>query len=117
MTAAALALLGVALPAGGATPCGSVAMFGATNCLAWATILDPLTASLVGVAGAPPRPGPTAVMIALVGVFVVGAQLIFGGELSDWARRMVMLCLTVGLLWGSRVFLWGLFGMTAAVIP
>lgn len=83
----------------------------------WGNVLDPLTASLVGVAGTPPRPGPTAVIVALTGVFVVGAQLVFGAELSDWARRMVMLCLTVGLLWGSRVFLWGLFGMTATVIP
>ena len=91
-------------------------MYGAINCMPWADILEPLTVSLVGTAGTPPRPGPTAVIVALVGVFVVGGQLIFGGELSDWGRRMVMLCLTVGLLLGSRVLLWVLFGVSAALV-
>lgn len=60
--------------------------------------------------------GPTALAIAMLGVFVTGASLIFGGELNEWTRRLVMLVLVVSLLTVSGQFLTGLFNITGAVI-
>ena len=107
-TLAALALLAFALPSGAATPSGTVAMYGVFNVMPWGAVLQPIVNSLTG---------PTAIMVSILGVAVAGGMLVFGGEYSDLMRRMVMVCLTVGLLIGSRLFLWNLFGISGAVLP
>lgn len=42
--------------------------------------------------------GDVAGFIALIAIFVSGALLIFGGELSEFARRMIMLVLVLSLV-------------------
>lgn len=59
--------------------------------------------------------GPVAGFIALAAVAVAGGMLIFGGELNDFARRLMYLVLVAGILLGATQIV-GLFGATGASI-
>ena len=59
--------------------------------------------------------GPVAGFIALAAVAVAGGMLIFGGELNDFARRLVYIVLVAGILLGATTIV-GLFGATGASI-
>lgn len=60
--------------------------------------------------------GPVAGFIALAAVAVAGGMLIFGGELNDFARRLMYVVLVAGILLGASQIV-GLFGATGAAIP
>ena len=60
--------------------------------------------------------GPVAYAIALMGIFVAGATLVWGGEINEFVRRLVMLILVLSLLAASTTILKDLMGMSAAVI-
>jgi type IV secretion system protein VirB2 len=53
--------------------------------------------------------------IALAAVAIAGGMLIFGGELNDFARRLVYIVLVAGILLGATNIV-GLFGATGATI-
>jgi type IV secretion system protein VirB2 len=57
--------------------------------------------------------GPVAGYIALAAVAIAGGMLIFGGELNDFARRLVYVVLVAGILLGATTIV-GLFGATGA---
>jgi type IV secretion system protein VirB2 len=57
--------------------------------------------------------GPVAGAIALAAVAIAGGMLIFGGELNDFARRLVYVVLVAGILLGATNIV-GLFGATGA---
>lgn len=88
--------------------------------------LDPAFASAAGGPGLPWEAplttltnsirGPVAFAISLLGIIVCGALLIWGGEISEFVRRSVMLVLVIALLVLSTNVLSGLFA-TAAVVP
>ncbi|TCL89291.1 type IV secretion system protein VirB2 [Rhizobium sp. PP-WC-2G-219] len=59
--------------------------------------------------------GPVAGYIALAAVAIAGGMLIFGGELNDFARRLVYVMLVAGILLGATTIV-GLFGATGASI-
>jgi type IV secretion system protein VirB2 len=59
--------------------------------------------------------GPVAGAIALAAVAIAGGMLIFGGELNDFARRLVYVVLVAGILLGATNIV-GLFGATGATI-
>ena len=59
--------------------------------------------------------GPVAGAIALAAVAIAGGMLIFGGELNDFARRLVYIVLVAGILLGATNIV-GLFGATGASI-
>ncbi|MDL2406158.1 TrbC/VirB2 family protein [Rhizobium calliandrae] len=59
--------------------------------------------------------GPVAGYIALAAVAIAGGMLIFGGELNDFARRLVYIVLVAGVLLGATQIV-GLFGATGASI-
>lgn len=59
--------------------------------------------------------GPVAGTIALAAVAVAGGMLIFGGELNDFARRLMYLALVGGVLLGAAQIV-GLFGAAGASI-
>ena len=59
--------------------------------------------------------GPVAGFIALAAVAVAGGMLIFGGELNDFARRLMYVVLVAGILLGATQIV-GLFGATGASI-
>jgi type IV secretory pathway VirB2 component (pilin) len=59
--------------------------------------------------------GPVAGTIALAGVAIAGGMLIFGGELNDFARRLMYIVLVAGILLGATQIV-GLFGAGGASI-
>lgn len=59
--------------------------------------------------------GPVAGYIALTAVAIAGGMLIFGGELNDFARRLMYVVLVAGILLGATTIV-GLFGATGASI-
>jgi type IV secretion system protein TrbC len=60
--------------------------------------------------------GPVALAISLIGIVVTGAMLIFGGEINEFARRVIMLVLVVALLVQANSLLTNLF-TSGAVLP
>jgi type IV secretion system protein VirB2 len=59
--------------------------------------------------------GPVAGYIALAAVAIAGGMLIFGGELNDFARRLMYVVMVAGILLGATTIV-GLFGATGASI-
>ncbi|WP_208245752.1 TrbC/VirB2 family protein (plasmid) [Rhizobium sp. T1470] len=59
--------------------------------------------------------GPVAGAIALAAVAIAGGMLIFGGELNDFARRLVYVVLVAGILLGATTIV-GLFGASGASV-
>ena len=59
--------------------------------------------------------GPVAGAIALAAVAIAGGMLIFGGELNDFARRLVFVVLVAGILLGATQIV-ALFGAGGASI-
>ncbi|WP_245480585.1 TrbC/VirB2 family protein [Neorhizobium sp. NCHU2750] len=59
--------------------------------------------------------GPVAGYIALAAVAIAGGMLIFGGELNDFARRLIYVVLVAGILLGATTVV-GLFGATGASV-
>lgn len=59
--------------------------------------------------------GPVAGAIALAAVAIAGGMLIFGGELNDFARRLMYVVLVAGILLGATSIV-GLFGSSGSSI-
>lgn len=59
--------------------------------------------------------GPVAGAIALAAIAIAGGMLIFGGELNDFARRLMYIVLVAGILLGASQIV-GLFGASGASI-
>ena len=73
---------------------------------AWDTPLDSLLGALEG---------PVAYTISLLAIFVCGATLAFGGEMHEFARRLIMVVLVVALIMTARTFLESAFDISATV--
>jgi len=61
--------------------------------------------------------GPVAFGIAFLGIVVCGAVLIWGGEINEFVRRMVMVILVVAVIMFAGNILRRMFAGGAAVIP
>ena len=72
--------------------------------LPWETPLKTLTDSIKG---------PVAYFISLLGIVVAGAMLIFGGEINEFVRRLIMLVLVISLIIFSSNVLATLFSSAA----
>lgn len=75
--------------------------------LPWEAPLDKLKQSLTG---------PVALVISLIGIVVAGGMLIFGGELGEFARRIIMLVLVLALLVAANNMLSAFYASSGAVI-
>jgi type IV secretion system protein TrbC len=60
--------------------------------------------------------GPVAMVISLLGVTVAGGMLIFGGEMGEFTRRVIMLVLVLGLLISASGMIELLFGANGALV-
>ena len=104
--AVALAVL-LALCALSADPALATTSTGSMGGLPWESPLNTIRDSLKG---------PVALAISLIGIVVTGAMLIFGGEINEFARRVIMLVLVVALLVQANSLLTNLF-TSGAVLP
>lgn len=99
-------LLRIALIAFAAIAAVSPAFASSGGSLPWEGPLEQIQESITG---------PVAGYIALAAVAIAGGMLIFGGELNDFARRLVFIVLVAGILLGATTIV-GLFGATGASI-
>ena len=72
----------------------------------WSTFLTNLKNDLTG---------PTAGAIALIAMFAFGFQLLWGGEMSDFTRRVIMVGMIISLVVGGASAL-SAMGITGAVV-
>jgi type IV secretion system protein VirB2 len=52
-----------------------------------------------------------------MGIVVAGAMLVWGGEIGDFVRRIIMLTLAISLIVFSANILATLFSVSGAVLP
>ncbi|MBX4967785.1 TrbC/VirB2 family protein [Rhizobium binae] len=96
----------IGLLAVGAVTMASPALASSGGSLPWERPLQQIQESITG---------PVAGAIALAAVAIAGGMLIFGGELNDFARRLVYVVLVAGILLGATNIV-SLFGATGASI-
>lgn len=60
--------------------------------------------------------GPVALSISIIAIVISGAILIFGGEIGEFARRMIMIVLVIALIVASNSVLAQLFTTSALII-
>lgn|SRR5579859_817773 len=62
--------------------------------------------------------GPVALAVSIIALAAGGGALVFGGELSDFVRRLIMLVMAIALLVGGASFMTTVFpNATGALIP
>lgn len=69
--------------------------------LPWEEPLEKVTASLTG---------PVASTIAIIGIFIAGATLIFGGDLTGLVKRICLLVIAISLAIAGGGLITRLFG-------
>ncbi len=60
--------------------------------------------------------GPIAYTAALLGIVVAGAMLVFGGEIGDFAKRLIMLVLVIAIIVLANNVLLEFFGASGATV-
>src|SRR4051812_37397546 len=75
--------------------------------LPWETPLNRMATSLTG---------PVALSISLIALMVAGGTLVFGGELSEFARRSCVAALAIAFLVLGAGFMTSLFGVGGASV-
>ena len=60
--------------------------------------------------------GKTALAIGVLAMFAAAAALVFGGEMSEFTRRIILMILAVALMISGASLLNILFGVTGALI-
>jgi type IV secretory pathway VirB2 component (pilin) len=83
------------------------AMASATTNMPWEAPLKKIANSLTG---------PTAMVFSIIGVFGTVGALVFGGELNDLIRRLVIIVLVISVLVSCSSFLTLLFGGASAMV-
>ena len=79
---------------------------GATTALPWDTTLSTLAAALTG---------NTAKIIAIIAIFIAGVALIFGEDLGQFAKRLLMIVIACAFLIGAGSFVTGFIGTGAHI--
>jgi type IV secretion system protein VirB2 len=75
--------------------------------LPWETPLNKVATSLTG---------PVALSVSLIALMVAGGTLVFGGELSEFARRSCVAVLAIAFLVLGAGFMTALFGVGGATV-
>jgi len=60
--------------------------------------------------------GPVAFGVSVIGIVVAGAMLVWGGEINEFARKIIMLVLVIALIVAATNILSTLFGVGAVVL-
>jgi len=75
--------------------------------LEWETPLQTFTQSITG---------PVAYGISVIALVVCGGMLVWGGELNEWARRLIMLIFVISMMAFAVQLMSSLFGAGALVL-
>ncbi len=97
-----LSVLGVA-----AMAVSEPSMAGTATGLPWETPMDTIKQSLTG---------PIALAISIIALAAAGAALVFGGELSEFTRKIIMLVMALALLVSGASIMTKLFSASGAII-
>jgi type IV secretion system protein VirB2 len=73
---------------------------GAGNALPWEAPLTVVQNSLTG---------PVALAVSVIAMAATGAALVFGGEMSDFTRRLIMVVMAISFLVGGAAFMAAVF--------
>jgi type IV secretion system protein TrbC len=84
----------------------ATAYAGTAGGLPWESPLDKLVKSLSG---------PVALGIAIIAMVAAGGALVFGGELSEFTRKALLLVLAIAFLVLGSQFMTTLFSVSGAV--
>ncbi len=87
--------------------CGEAFATSSSSGLPWEGPLSLVAKSLTG---------PVALSISLIALMAAGGMLVFGGELSEFARRACLIVLAIAFLVGGSGFMTLLFGVSAATV-
>ena len=87
-------------------PCLAHAASTGGSGLEWETPLQKIRDSVTG---------PVAYAISLLGIVVTGAILVFGGEINEFVRRLIMLVLVISLMVFAADLLNTLFNKGAVI--
>jgi len=87
-------------------PDAAMAASTGTGGLPWETPLQTLSNSIKG---------PVAYAISLMGIVAAGAMLIWGGEINEFVRRIIMLILVISLIIFASNILTTLFNSGAVI--
>jgi type IV secretion system protein VirB2 len=60
--------------------------------------------------------GPVAGVISLIAIVVCGITLIWGGEIADFAKKLVYVVLVIAVLVGASSLITTLFGASGALV-
>jgi type IV secretion system protein TrbC len=83
-----------------------IAYAGSSSSLPWESPLQKLVTSLSG---------PVALGIAIIAMVAAGGALVFGGELSEFTRKALLLVLAIAFLVLGSQFMTTLFSVSGAV--
>lgn len=96
-----------ALAAGALIVLPEVASAGSAQGLPWESPLTKIKDSLSG---------PVALGVSTVGVIMCGLGLVFGGEMNDFVRKIIVLVMVIGLAVAANSFMTTMFAASGAMI-
>ncbi|MCL6468510.1 MAG: TrbC/VirB2 family protein [Ralstonia sp.] len=85
----------------------AAAFAGSSGGLPWEGPLDTVVKSLTG---------PVALAISILAMAAAGGALVFGGDLSEFTRKIIMLVLAISFLVFGASFMSTVFGVSGALI-
>lgn len=80
---------------------------GSSGGLPWEDPLDKIVKSLTG---------PVALGISILAMAAAGGALVFGGELSEFTRKIIILVLAISFLVFGTSFMSTIFGVSGALV-
>jgi type IV secretory pathway VirB2 component (pilin) len=101
-----LSVVGVGLVIAALVPVAAFASSSGGSGLPWESPLQMLEDSIKG---------PVAYGISLLGIVGSGGMLVFGGEISEFTRRIMYLVMVVGLIAGASSLMSTMFSTAALV--
>lgn len=101
------AIINVALILGLGLLAAKSAFAGTGPAMPWDSGLDKVVKNLTG---------KTALAIGVLAMFASAAGLVFGGEMSEFTRRMMLLVLVISLLVSGASLMNILFGVSGALV-
>lgn len=85
----------------------AAAYAGSSGGLPWEDPLDKIVKSLTG---------PVALGISILAMAAAGGALVFGGELSEFTRKIIILVLAISFLVFGTSFMSTIFGVSGALV-